>query len=81
MQFSNLQVFLTILSLTAASSQSYQYHDQGLVRVARQAYPVQAPAPEYGPPANYDFEWLVKDDYSRNDFGHRESRKDQQTQV
>ncbi|CAH0718367.1 unnamed protein product, partial [Brenthis ino] len=27
-----------------------------------------------GEPANYNFEYMVKDEYSGNDFGHRESR-------
>lgn len=25
-------------------------------------------------PAQYDFNWVVRDDYSGNDFGHQESR-------
>jgi len=36
------------------------------------AYP--APAPAYSEPAAYSFEWLVKDDYSKNDYGQKESR-------
>ncbi|XP_052742938.1 pro-resilin-like [Bicyclus anynana] len=28
-----------------------------------------------GEPANYSFEYMVQDDYSGNDFGHRESRQ------
>jgi hypothetical protein len=54
---------------------------QEIVRVERQSQGYPAPEPSYGQPANYDFEWMVKDDYSRNDYGHKESRKDQQTQV
>ncbi|XP_050720280.1 cuticle protein 18.6-like [Eriocheir sinensis] len=37
------------------------------------------PQPSYGPaeptaPAQYNFNWAVKDDYSGNDFGQEESR-------
>ena len=82
-----LQAFIAILSLAAVAnshpyySNSYDSQPQ-LVRVERQlaGYPP-APEPVYGQPANYDFEWMVKDDYSRNDYGHKESRKEQQTQV
>jgi len=42
------------------------------------AYP--APAPAYNEPAAYSFEWLVKDDYSKNDFGQKESRSGANTQ-
>ena len=82
------QAFIAIFSLAAVAnslpyySNSYDDQQQQLVRVERQlaGYPP-APEPAYGQPANYDFEWMVKDDYSRNDYGHRESRKEQQTQV
>ncbi|XP_068217570.1 pro-resilin-like [Palaemon carinicauda] len=37
-----------------------------------------APAPSYHAPAEgpaqYDFNYAVKDDYSKNDFGHQETR-------
>ena len=90
-QFLLLQAFLAVLSFAIAGNSCHAFYinnnnyddnqQQQLVRVERQlpAYP--APEPAYGLPANYDFEWMVKDDYSRNDYGHRESRKDQQTQV
>ncbi|KAK8392564.1 hypothetical protein O3P69_014752 [Scylla paramamosain] len=44
-----------------------------------------APAPSYGPaeptgPAQYNFNWAVKDDYSGNDFGQEESRDGYNTQ-
>ncbi|XP_045624455.2 cuticle protein 18.6-like [Procambarus clarkii] len=44
-----------------------------------------APVPTYGTPApvappKYDFSWALKDDYSRNDFGHQESRDGYDTQ-
>ncbi|XP_064111955.1 pro-resilin-like isoform X1 [Macrobrachium nipponense] len=52
-----------------------------------------APAPTYGAPspsynapaaaqgpAQYDFNYAVKDDYSGNDFGHQESRDGYNTQ-
>ncbi|XP_076036629.1 cuticle protein 8-like [Oratosquilla oratoria] len=45
------------------------------------------PAPTYGRaapapsgPAQYDFNWEVKDEYSGNDFGHQESRDGYDTQ-
>ncbi|XP_076036468.1 cuticle protein-like [Oratosquilla oratoria] len=45
------------------------------------------PAPTYGQaapapsgPAQYDFNWEVKDEYSGNDFGHQESRDGYDTQ-
>ncbi|XP_063591752.1 pro-resilin-like [Penaeus indicus] len=38
-----------------------------------------APAPASGP-AQYDFNYAVKDDYSGNDFGHQESRNGYDTQ-
>jgi len=43
------------------------------------------PAPSYNEPtyadvdAKYDWEYAVKDDYSNNDFGHKESRSGQLT--
>merc|ERR1712038_999856 len=42
------------------------------------AYP--APAPAYSGPAAYSFEWLVKDDYTKNDYGQKESRSGANTQ-
>ncbi|XP_042884397.1 extensin-like [Penaeus japonicus] len=44
-----------------------------------------APAPVYSAPASsgpaqYDFNYAVKDDYSGNDFGHQESRDGYDTQ-
>ncbi|XP_042874708.1 cuticle protein 8-like [Penaeus japonicus] len=39
-----------------------------------------APAPSYQSPAQYNFDWLVKDDYSANDFGQQESRDGYNTQ-
>ena len=44
-----------------------------------------APAPAYKPveytgPAAYSYEWLVKDDYTRNDYGQKESRAGANTQ-
>jgi hypothetical protein len=45
---------------------------------ARAAYP--APAPAYNDPAAYSFEWLVKDDYTKNDYGQKESRSGANTQ-
>lgn len=49
------------------------------------SYP--APAPAYQPvpepayaPAAYSFEWLVKDDYSKNDYGQKESRNGKNSQ-
>ncbi|XP_068216722.1 pro-resilin-like [Palaemon carinicauda] len=44
-----------------------------------------APSPSYGAPAatgpaQYDFNYAVKDDYSSNDFGHQESRDGYNTQ-
>ncbi|XP_047472515.1 pro-resilin-like [Penaeus chinensis] len=38
-----------------------------------------APAPASGP-AQYDFNYAVKDDYSGNDFGHQENRNGYDTQ-
>ncbi|XP_050720279.1 pro-resilin-like [Eriocheir sinensis] len=43
------------------------------------------PQPSYGPaeptaPAQYNFNWAVKDDYSSNDFGHEETRNGYDTQ-
>ena len=37
------------------------------------------PAPEE--PAQYRFEWQVKDDYSKNDYGQQEEREGANTQV
>jgi len=37
------------------------------------------PEPIY-PPASYSFDWQVRDAPSKNDYGHTESRNDQQTQ-
>ncbi|XP_076059591.1 pro-resilin-like [Oratosquilla oratoria] len=49
-----------------------------LVAVALMAppphYGYAPPAPVYHPPAKYDFDYTVKDEYSGNDFGHQESR-------
>merc|ERR1712088_1170035 len=44
-----------------------------------------APAPAYAPveytgPAAYSYEWLVKDDYTKNDYGQKESRAGANTQ-
>ncbi|XP_027206674.2 cuticle protein 7 [Penaeus vannamei] len=39
-----------------------------------------APAPAPAGPAQYDFNYAVKDDYSGNDFGHQESRNGYDTQ-
>ncbi|KAK7034471.1 hypothetical protein SK128_023576 [Halocaridina rubra] len=44
-----------------------------------------APAPAYGSsaaegPAQYDFNYAVKDEYSGNDFGHQEARNGYDTQ-
>ncbi|XP_050720275.1 uncharacterized protein LOC127000552 isoform X1 [Eriocheir sinensis] len=43
------------------------------------------PQPSYGPaeptaPAQYNFNWAVKDDYSSNDFGQEENRNGYDTQ-
>ncbi|XP_053651133.2 cuticle protein 7 [Cherax quadricarinatus] len=38
------------------------------------------PSPPVEPPAKYDFDWLVKDDESGNDFGHQETRDGPHTQ-
>ncbi|XP_076036651.1 pro-resilin-like [Oratosquilla oratoria] len=38
------------------------------------------PAPAPSGPAQYDFNWEVKDEYSGNDFGHQESRDGYDTQ-
>ncbi|XP_042239696.1 cuticle protein 21-like [Homarus americanus] len=37
-------------------------------------------APSPVAPAQYDFNWAVKDDLSGNDFGHQESRDGENTQ-
>ncbi|TRY72660.1 hypothetical protein TCAL_00978, partial [Tigriopus californicus] len=42
------------------------------------------PPPSYKPqypeaPAQYSFEWQVKDDYSKNDFGQNEERYGENT--
>ncbi|XP_047479404.1 cuticle protein 19.8-like [Penaeus chinensis] len=34
----------------------------------------------YQTPAQYNFDWVVKDDYSANDYGHQESRDGYNTQ-
>ncbi|XP_066948254.1 cuticle protein 7-like [Macrobrachium rosenbergii] len=39
-----------------------------------------APAPSYEAPAQYDFNYAVKDQYSGNDFGHQEARNGYDTQ-
>ncbi|XP_069973970.1 cuticle protein 7-like [Penaeus vannamei] len=39
-----------------------------------------APAPAPVGPAQYDFNYAVKDDYSGNDFGHQEARDGYDTQ-
>ncbi|CAG0883252.1 unnamed protein product [Cyprideis torosa] len=35
---------------------------------------------DYSTSPNYNFDWLVKDDYSGIDMGHRENRKDYETE-
>nr|XP_027238394.1 pro-resilin-like [Penaeus vannamei] len=39
-----------------------------------------SPPPSYQSPAQYNFDWVVKDDYSANDYGHQESRDGYNTQ-
>ncbi|XP_042857111.1 pro-resilin-like [Penaeus japonicus] len=55
---------LVAASLAAPSQPSYGY----------------SPPPSYQSPAQYNFDWLVKDDYSGNDYGHQESRDGYNTQ-
>lgn len=38
------------------------------------AYP--QPQPQYDEPASYAFEWQVQDDYTKNNYGHKENRED-----
>ncbi|XP_042857110.1 cuticle protein-like [Penaeus japonicus] len=63
-----LQIIVTLglvaASLAAPSQPSYGY----------------SPPPSYQSPAQYNFDWLVKDDYSGNDYGHQESRDGYNTQ-
>ncbi|XP_047471420.1 cuticle protein 7-like [Penaeus chinensis] len=55
---------LVAATLAAPSQPSYGY----------------APPATYDAPAQYDFNYAVKDDYSGNDFGHQETRNDYDTQ-
>ncbi|TRY71934.1 hypothetical protein TCAL_11484 [Tigriopus californicus] len=43
------------------------------VQPAPRAYP--QPQPQYDEPASYAFEWQVQDDYTKNDYGHKENRE------
>nr|XP_027219311.1 pro-resilin-like [Penaeus vannamei]XP_027219312.1 pro-resilin-like [Penaeus vannamei] len=46
-----------------------------VVVAARPSDPYRHPPPTYGDaPAEYQFSYDVKDDYSKNDFGHSEDR-------
>ncbi|XP_047479403.1 uncharacterized protein LOC125032352 [Penaeus chinensis] len=53
-----------VLGLAAAS----------LAAPSQPAYGYSSP-PSYQSPAQYNFDWVVKDDYSANDYGHQESRQ------
>ncbi|XP_068217551.1 cuticle protein 7-like [Palaemon carinicauda] len=64
-----LKVFVLLATVAIASADSVpSYH---------------APAPSYNAPAGpaqYNFNYAVKDDYSGNDFGHQEGRNGYDTQ-
>ncbi|XP_045107382.1 cuticle protein 18.6-like [Portunus trituberculatus] len=70
-------LLLAALAVMAAADQAPTYTPP------RPTY--SAPTPSYGPaeptgPAQYNFNWAVKDDYSGNDFGQDESRDGYNTQ-
>merc|ERR1711976_148725 len=79
-----LGVLIAVCISTARSQFYYQQPFPSSIRVERANPPPEPtpykpePYPSY-PPASYAFDWKVLDSYTKNDYGHQESRKDAQT--
>ncbi|XP_042883893.1 pro-resilin-like isoform X1 [Penaeus japonicus] len=69
----NTKVLFLLGLLAVVAADKLPAYSYGAPQVSEEA------SEEYEP-AKYDFEWAVKDDYSGNDFGHQESRDDDDTQ-